>query len=657
MKRLQQLQYKILLISGLSIVSVFIILVSNYKINELNHRKERTFETLTQISHCMGTINGLEKDFFNYEIINPEFHNTGRSSILKSCNNTFNDLEYKLKEFTKDLPNKDKSTISPLILQLSAKIERHSALYDSLSTSIRAKGFHDYGLIGEMRKEAHFIENYAPFQNKQEILMLRRHEKDYFLRKQKKYINKAFHQIGVIEDKIKEFEIDDKQKQVFIKSINNYAKYLTLVTRYNVIIGIKAEDGLKGDINDNLVSINEDIESIKVMFNQNTDSRIWIVNMLNLIALCILMVVVTMSVFTSKKLGFPIKKISDSIRKSIDSDFNSEHCIYISDTRNEIGQLSLDVQKMLDKIISSKEELLCTQGEIQSQHHKLKERKKALDEAFKTIEDKNYNLTSSITYAKRIQEAMFTEYEEMKNFFPQHFILYKPRDIVSGDFYMVYEKEGKKIIVAVDCTGHGVPGAFMTLLASMIISDYISNCSFTCTDESCGSKKFSPQNMLEQVDAKIRQILKQEKTMSRDGMDMAVCVVDEKCNTLTYSGAKMPIYLVQNNKLTKIKGSKRCIGGLLDKKVADIKYEQRDIELVPNTRFYLMTDGYQDQFGGVDDRKFKSKRIEAMIMANLDTPLEEQEEVFQNQLEDWMNPIGYSAYSQIDDIMVLGFEV
>lgn len=657
MKKHQQIKYKILLVSILSILSVLIILLSNYKINSLNHKKENQLESLTELTIFMGQVNGLEKDFFSYEVINPTFYQTGVSPVLKKCNSTFKELEYKLIDFSSNLSDKEKLKIKPYISKLSQKIHVHNLFYDSLSMFVLKKGFQDYGLIGKMREEAHFIEKYAPFNNKEEILMLRRHEKDYFLRKQPKYIIKAQKQISLIKQKLSELKIDSKQKKAFIESINNYNYYFNQITKHNQLIGIKSGDGLKGKISQNFIAINKEINFIKIAFKQNTDYKIQIINILNLIALLILIIVITLSVVTSKKLGLPIFKLTKSIEKVIESDFSKNNSIYISETRDEIGQLGIDIQKMLLKIQLNKEELIYKQEEIQKQNDLLTTQKIDLDIALKDIALKNKNLTSSITYAKRLQEAILPEKENIDKLFPNNFVIYKPRDIVSGDYYTVYEKQNKKIVIAIDCTGHGVPGAFMTLLASMVVSDYMRDCDEQCPEESCDGSIFSPKKLMEKIDHEIRKILKQEKTLSRDGMDMAICVIDKKKQQLIFSGAKLPIILVRENIVKKVKGSKRTVGGLLDPKMAKMEYEEHYFDLTPNTKFYLFSDGFQDQFGGYDDTKFKQKKIEDIIFKNHNLPMTDQKTVLEESLNKWMNPTDSLSYDQIDDIMLLGFEV
>lgn len=656
MTQTQPIKYRILLVSILSILSVLIILVSNYKITVLNHQKENQLESLTELTVIMGKINSLEKDFLSYETINPKFHLSGISDILHQCNQLFGNMETKLKGFSTKLSPKERSKIKPYLDTLSKKIRTHQSLYALHSKIVLEKGFENYGAIGQLRKEAHYLEEHLPFNSLEEILLLRRHEKDYFLRKQSLYATKTQLQINNIRLKINALNLDPNQKNALLRSIKAYELWFNQITQLNQKIGIKPQDGLQGDINKNFGGITNHIDTIKKEFKQSTDHKIKFINLLNLSALIILVIVIGLSIAASRKIGLPVERLTESIQRVIENDFGDEHDIYLSSNKDEINRLGVNTQQMLQKIRLNKKELTDKQLEIQTQNELLQTQTNQLDITLNELNLKNKNLTASINYAKRLQEAILPEREVMRQIFPNHFVLYQPRDIVSGDYYTVYEKCNKKIIISIDCTGHGVPGAFMTMLASMVINDYMRECDGDLSQESL-KKCFSPKNLLEKIDEDIRRVLKQEKTLSRDGMDMSVVAIDNHRQKLIFCGAQSPLIVLQNGELKRIKGSKRTVGGLLDPKMAGVTYQQHEIDLVPNTRFYLFSDGFQDQFGGINDQKFTQKKMRNLMMESIKTPIPDQHHVFETALEEWMNPDENTQFHQIDDIMVLGFEV
>ncbi|MFI5164166.1 MAG: two-component regulator propeller domain-containing protein, partial [Bacteroidia bacterium] len=223
------------------------------------------------------------------------------------------------------------------------------------------------------------------------------------------------------------------------------------------------------------------------------------------------------------------------------------------------------------------------------------------------IEYKNRNITDSINYAKRIQEAILPQYEQMRNRFPESFILYKPRDIVSGDFYWFAEKERKFIIAACDCTGHGVPGAFMSLIGYSLLNEVILEKTFT-----------DPANALDSMKKGIIKSLGQtgQEGEQKDGMDMSLISLEvelEKSKVvqkLKYAGANNPLYIVRKGELIELNADKMPIGIYYGQ---DRPFVNKDVQLEPGDTFYLFSDGYADQFGGSQGKKFTKKRFKDLL--------------------------------------------
>ncbi len=259
-----------------------------------------------------------------------------------------------------------------------------------------------------------------------------------------------------------------------------------------------------------------------------------------------------------------------------------------------------------------------------------------------TIESKNKSITSSINYAKRIQEAMLPLLERIDQSLDEYFILFKPRDIVSGDFYWFAEQDDKIIFTAVDCTGHGVPGAFMSMIGSEILTTIV------------GQGITKPAEILENKDKYVKKALKQDKTENHDGMDMSLCTIDKEKKIVEWAGAKNPLVYIQNDELVHIKGSPRGIGGyqlINDERQEDFK---NHIISYANTEtyFYIFSDGFQDQFGGPRERKFMIKRLKNLILENHKKPMNEQKQIFNSVIESWMEKT-----DQTDDILLIGFKL
>ena len=299
---------------------------------------------------------------------------------------------------------------------------------------------------------------------------------------------------------------------------------------------------------------------------------------------------------------------------------------------------------------------------LENQNREIAEKSEQLSGAFKKIEHQNQNITQSINYAKSIQQALLPKPKQLNNYIEESFIFFKPRDIVSGDYYWfrevdarsdifkifnlhrqkednkVKKREAKKFIVsAIDCTGHGVPGAFMSMIGYNLL-DEISNKGIT-----------RPDLILEELHRGVRFTLKQKETNNQDGMDMAICVIDREKKIMEYAGAKNPLIYVQNDEIVQIKGSKDGIGGKSD----NHKFTNHSIDVSKPTWVYIFSDGYIDQFGGDQGRKFLIKNFREMLFKIYKKPMSEQKEYLNKVLADWIG----TEHSQIDDILVMGFKI
>ncbi len=280
------------------------------------------------------------------------------------------------------------------------------------------------------------------------------------------------------------------------------------------------------------------------------------------------------------------------------------------------------------------------------------------------LEEINRDMTDSINYASRIQKAGLPTYQKLQSAFEDFFLFYKPRDIVSGDFYWYSEigmqpyfakdanikngtvslfkgfTKGKKIISIVDCTGHGVPGAFMSMAGKAHLNQIINTEGIT-----------QPALILKELDLVIRQNLRQDETEGTDGMDMAICAIDEINKTVEFAGAKNALIYIQNGEMTYIKGDKYSIGGY---HVAheDKNFARHIISFQSPTQFYLFTDGYEDQFGGnlARKKKFLISKMREMFLAYHHLPMKEQGETYEKILAEWQG-----THSQVDDILMMGF--
>ncbi len=264
------------------------------------------------------------------------------------------------------------------------------------------------------------------------------------------------------------------------------------------------------------------------------------------------------------------------------------------------------------------------------------------------IEQKNQELevlykhvTDSIKYAKRIQEAILPPDSFVKKLLPNSFVLYKPKDIVSGDFYWMDGKNGKSMFAAVDCTGHGVPGAFMSIVGYNILKHTVNNNSFT-----------EPALILDELNNGVSETLHHghEESQAKDGMDISFCTIDYNKMELQYAGAYNPLYLVRNGELLQTKADKFPIGLFLgtEKK----KFTNHTIRLEKGDSIYIFSDGYADQFGGPNGKKFMAGNFRDLLIEASKHPVDKQKEILNKTIEEWRGPL-----DQVDDILVIGVRV
>lgn len=313
---------------------------------------------------------------------------------------------------------------------------------------------------------------------------------------------------------------------------------------------------------------------------------------------------------------------------------------------------------------------------LQTEKEKLEEEKKKVDEKVKKlwsqsmaihkekekineikieIELQHREVIDSVNYAKRIQEAILPSLHEIAVCFPHSFVLFKPKNIVSGDFYWFSQLNGKIIIASIDCTGHGVPGAFMSVIGSTLLNQIVNEKGIT-----------DPAEILDQLDKGVNHSLHQTQTgsQSRDGMDAAICCFEfassvgkEKyvlCEVegdlkLHFAGANRPLYYIKNNNLEEIKADKFSIGGLDYNNLK--KFTTHTFLLEKNDSLYISTDGFADQFGQ-NNKKLKTKKFKEILLSIQDKSMQEQKNFLDTFIENWRENL-----EQTDDIQMIGIRV
>ncbi len=351
---------------------------------------------------------------------------------------------------------------------------------------------------------------------------------------------------------------------------------------------------------------------------------------------------------------------------------------------NQINEKNTALEAKNQKITQQSEEIRAQRDSIDSQNKELESAFIKLTSANDLLKKNHHQITASINYARRIQDAMLPHIDDIRESIPELFILHRARDIVSGDFYWFAQKKQQlsyndpknealtphnmslsqsntglmnaynpakvseiAILVVADCTGHGVPGAFMSMAGEAYLNQIVNV-----------QGVHSPGQILSLLHQNIFKALRQDETDNKDGMDITIALIDLTNKTLCFAGAKNPLFYVcpSQPEGTLIKGNKYSVGGKTTG--LDANFEEHNLPIDEETMFYMYTDGYEDQFGGGEPpRKFLGKNMRKLLTQNANRPLAEQKEALAIAIDAWQNPSNAPKQTQLDDILVVGFKL
>jgi len=287
--------------------------------------------------------------------------------------------------------------------------------------------------------------------------------------------------------------------------------------------------------------------------------------------------------------------------------------------------------------------------EIVQKNEEIEVQRQNIEDLYKETSEAHESIKKSIDYAAFIQNSMINKSDRLTDFFKESFILYNPKEAVGGDFYWYSKIEDKIIVAAVDCTGHGVPGAFLTVLGNDTLNQIVNV-----------SKITKPGEILLNMHEAIKHALNQENSKNNDGMDMSLCTIDLKKKKIYFAGANNPLIIIKDNELTVIKGNRYGIGGHAEmifnrkKETLNIKdmYETHEINIENNMFIYMFSDGFQDQLGGKDFKSLKSKYFYKLLLENNKEPIKTQKFNLNNFFDEWKGD-----NEQVDDVLVLGIKL
>ncbi len=376
------------------------------------------------------------------------------------------------------------------------------------------------------------------------------------------------------------------------------------------------------------------------------------------------------AILTARSIVQPIQKLKEILQSLSLGIYDNKEMII---SKDEIGEMNLAAKKLIFNFektknfaqaigsgrgdvdfepLSEKDEmgkaLLQMKKDLSSYRHEMEQKvaeqtqeilhqKNAADAQRQRIEGLYSDLKSSIAYAKRLQDSILPDTKWIQEICPEHFVLFLPKDVVSGDFYWFQKQAGKKLFAAADCTGHGVPGAFMSLIAHNALNHV--------------TKVYTkPAQILNQVNRIAAKAFNQDREdQIRDGMDISLCSLDENTLNLEFSGAQNSLWIIRNGECIELKGDKQSVGKINQD---SIPFQSQQFACMKGDLLYLFSDGYADQFGGEFGKKLMRKKFKETILSAAALPIAEQRKFLQNYLDQWRGPL-----EQVDDILVIGIQV
>ncbi len=293
------------------------------------------------------------------------------------------------------------------------------------------------------------------------------------------------------------------------------------------------------------------------------------------------------------------------------------------------------------RIVHSNARIEAERAENERLQAELRRTRNEVEAAYQALAEINKDITDSINYSRRIQDAILPERDILTNFMSDAFFMYNPKDIVSGDFYWFTKYDNKIIVAVADCTGHGVPGAFMSMIGHNLLNEIVNVKDIT-----------QPAEILSRLDRGLRKLLKQdnENTSAKDGMDIAICSIDPENNLLEFAGANRQAVIFSKGVLNELRGERAPVGGAY--REGESRYTNYSMRIEKGDKIYLFTDGLTDQFGGPNNKKLMTKRFRQLL--NIVNPLKmaQQKRVISRFFEDWKG-----SNKQTDDVLLIGMTI
>ena len=588
----------------------------------------------------------LHNDFISHESINPQYFITGKSIILNRNKMLDDSIRNILDKITKNSLSKQSDCLHHLKLT-KFYFQSYENDFSSIVALLFKRGFKDWGIEGNMRIYGHLLEKFKTV-DEITVLQLRRREKDFIIRNDTSYI-------PMVKKYCKDIRDNASKKDIYFDSIvlcaNMYEANFDTLSKYEIQLGLKTNTGMKKMSDDIGNMLDDEMTNLVNLFDhQKKELYKTMYAFYSILLISFVLLSIFISLHIARKISKPIKRLSDHIDAVVISEFTLKEKVTINDTNFEVQQLYLNFARMQSEIFDYlnyfKRKVDERTKEIHQQMEEINQQKELIQQQKTIVDQHNTNITDSIKYALKIQQSMLPDEESIKQMAPNSFVLYKPKDIVSGDFYFIDIVNvlgiEKLMFIAADGTGHGVPGAFMSLLGLNNINRTI-----------YGLGETKPLVILSVLNHALVQSLrkKHNKYNVTDSMDVAFCKIDMKNLKMEFVGANRPCYIIRNDNLIEIKGNRLSIGSE-SVITLESKLTSHTIDLELNDCVYIFTDGFCDQFGGKNNKKFKKKDFVEILKSIYTKEMDEQKSILNLIFENWKN-----TEAQTDDVLVMGIKI
>ncbi len=345
----------------------------------------------------------------------------------------------------------------------------------------------------------------------------------------------------------------------------------------------------------------------------------------------------------NKEINERNQELEKAFKKSSAQHIKLQKALYLNEKqRQELEKVINETNLINNRLQAQNEEIRAQNDFIESQNEEIQSQRDIALEQHDLIKEQQDEIRENIQYAKHIQTALLPPAEFVSQLLPHHFILNKPKDVVSGDFYWISQNQTKTIVAVADCTGHGISGAMMSMLGTAFLNEIVNNNNITSACDILNQLR-------NRIITSLHQRIEANIELSRDGMDISIVIIDIVDNTLEFAGANNPIYLFRNQKLIELKPDKMPIG------IHEFYHEPFHTHLIqvePNDMVYMFSDGFADQFGGPQGKKLKYHRFKEIFAAIQLFSLPKQRAELEKAFNDWKQ-----NYDQIDDVLVMGFRL